>query len=71
MQCGDGTYCNGKTHNERHGCCNKHQGRARCPKNKPVMCATKRCANDDYCCGHSDDNCDIPGYGGPRQCGTF
>ena len=62
MQCGDGTTCHGIK--DGWGCCRNNKGRAKCPKNLPVMCSTKRCARGtQYCCELS---CDA--YGGPRPC---
>ena len=67
LQCVDGTLCNWKTHPEKFGCCNSHQGRYKCPKNKPVMCVGRNCAGGrDHCC--SSINC--KNDQGPRPCNT-
>jgi len=62
MQCNDGSFCNAYT--SGWSCCNKRQGRAKCPKNKPLMCAVKACASrSDYCCEK-----DCFRHGGLRKC---
>ena len=51
MKCVDGSYCNTQTSPEQWSCCNGRGGRRNCPKNQPIMCAEKICAdNTDYCC---------------------
>ena len=79
FQCQDGSFCKGFPHNLE--CCNSHGGRARCPRNEPVMCADKRCAGgNDHCCSVSAQQCHVDatlqGYSasgpqGPRFCGTY
>jgi hypothetical protein len=62
MQCNDGTFCNAII--SGWSCCNKRNGRAKCPKNKPLMCAAKACASRSaYCCEK-----DCFGHGGLRKC---
>ena len=62
LQCEDGTFCDGTS--KGWSCCNDHGGRARCPKNTPMMCLEKRCAGGtDYCC-----STDCKDAGGPRVC---
>ena len=62
LLCGDGTSCDGTSMG--WSCCNDHRGRARCPKNTPIMCSEKRCAGGtDYCC-----STDCKDAGGPRVC---
>ena len=62
LQCEDGTFCDGTS--KGWSCCNGHGGRARCPKNTPMMCLEKRCAGGtDYCC-----STDCKDAGGPRVC---
>ena len=64
-ECNDGTFCEGKS------CCRDHGDKARCSKNKPIMCAEKKCAGGtDYCCARSSDDCH-KGAGGPRLCGIY
>ena len=47
LQCGDGTTCDagaayeGDDWENGWNCCANHEGRARCPKNYPLMCATE------------------------------
>ena len=66
MQCNDGTFCNVKSDSKGFKCCKDRQGRAKCPKNKPMMCENKRCdGKTDHCC--SDKGCGGK-YGGPRKC---
>ena len=66
MQCKDGTFCNVKSDSEGYKCCIKHQGRAKCPKNKPMMCENKRCdGKKDHCC--SAKGCGGK-YGGQKSC---
>jgi len=66
MQCGDGTSCS--VIMQGWGCCRNHQGRAKCPKSDPFMCAKKRCAgNSQYCCGRKEEICN-GNYGGLRPC---
>ena len=64
LQCIDGSTCNGLTDAAKWSCCGK-EGRMKCPKNYPVMCALKTCSpgGDDYCCYE-----DCAPYGGPRKC---
>ena len=79
FQCQDGSFCKGFPHNLE--CCNSHGGRARCPRNEPVMCADKRCSGgNDYCCSVSAQQCyidatlqgySVSGPQGPRFCGTY
>ena len=38
LLCNDGYSCNGQTHPEGYGCCNRHLGRALCMRNSPFMC---------------------------------
>jgi len=49
LECLDGHRC--KPDEESWSCCFKHLGRARCPKDKPVMCDTL-CSGSptEYCC---------------------
>ena len=63
LKCRDGSYCNGWS------CCNDHNGRAKCPPNKPMMCAKeKSCAGGaDFCCSNEDCKNDD----GPRPCGIY
>ena len=71
MQCRDGTFCNVKTDAAKFECCKSHNGRGKCPKNAPLMCANKKCdGNTDYCCHGSNQykNCYENGHGGPRPC---
>jgi len=43
---------------------NGHGPRVKCPRNSPMMCASKACGGGkDYCC---EPNCD--NHGGPRPC---
>ena len=66
MQCKDGTFCNVKSDSKGYKCCIEHQGRAKCPKNKPMMCENKRCdGKTDHCC--SDKGCGGK-YGGQKRC---
>ena len=69
LQCMDGKHCSWN-YGAGNGCCNEKGGRAKCPKNKPVMCAKKDCAKQneksDYCCETLTD-CDQY-YGGMRLC---
>jgi len=65
LECGDGTSCDANT--QGWGCCNGRSGRARCPKNHPIMCAEKKCAGGkDYCCNTTIPDC--LKYGGQRTC---
>ena len=71
MQCRDGTFCNVKTDAAKFECCKSHNGRGKCPKNSPLMCANKKCdGQTDYCCHGSNHykDCDGNGHGGPRLC---
>ena len=62
LLCGDGTPCDGTAMG--WSCCNDHGGRAKCPKNAPMMCSEKRCAGGtDFCC-----STDCKDAGGPRVC---
>jgi hypothetical protein len=65
LQCVDGTFCNWETNLDGNRCCNSHQGRSKCPKNYPMMCASRVCAGvRDYCC--SSNGCKASGR---RLCG--
>ena len=68
MKCKDGTYCDVVTDKSQWSCCNDHGGRAKCPANNPVMCATPSCGTNgsEYCC-YTDDEC-IESFGGLRSC---
>ena len=70
MQCIDGTDCNVSL--QDMGCCKKHGGRAKCPMNKPKMCANRECDDKtDVCCGEWNWDCGYQHgtyYGGPLQC---
>ena len=79
LQCGDGHTCNIKRDRQRWNCCKGHEGRAKCPKNYPVMCNDKLCAGKtDYCCSKKDLNCGWWNkgrsngvyFGGIRPCGN-
>ena len=62
FQCGDGSFCDKNTEGWR--CCESRQGRLKCPKNLPKMCADTNCFNNnDYCC---QTNCNDKG--GDRDC---
>ena len=63
MVCGDGSHCNVRARG--WNCCHKHQGRAQCPANKPVMCANLSCRGD-HCCAIDKQSCRRKG--GPRVC---
>ena len=66
MKCGDGTNCNVKSGG--WGCCNDNGGRAKCPRNFPIMCAKKLCAGRKaFCCAIRISICNTS-YGGPRPC---
>lgn len=57
--CNDGIYCSSS-----YGCCRQHYGRAKCPLEKPYMCADRSC-NNDHCCADAAFKC----AGGVRQNG--
>ena len=61
LGCVDGTLCKGWS------CCKYRGGRARCPKNFPIMCANKLC-DGDYCCNEAIPDCLSNNYGGQRSC---
>ncbi len=63
LECADGTSCNWNPYPEGRKCCDSHQGRAKCPKNRPIMCAMKN-GERDYGCGYSESEC----LNGPRGC---
>ena len=66
LKCADGTYCNWNY--QDNDCCSDHNGRARCPKNNPTMCAKKTCVDgSDYCCALNSTSCQEYS-GGPRIC---
>ena len=50
------------------GCCSSHQGLAKCPRNKPVMCGVSLCLGDaENCCDFiGGGSCNI--LGGRRLC---
>ena len=63
FKCRDRTFC------DEDLCCINHGGRAKCPKDMPIMCANKVCAdNTDHCCEITTESCNI--HGGPRLCST-
>ena len=68
LQCVDGSFCNAWTDSAGWSCCKEHGGRAKCPKNLPLMCAAEKgCAEgSDHCC---EKECSS--YGGRRKCGTL
>ena len=62
LQCNDGSFCDKNT--EGWNCCDTRQGRMKCPKNQPNMCADTSCSdNTDHCCKN-----DCTNYGGDREC---
>ena len=63
----DGTFCNAWTDSAGWKCCDEHKGRAKCPKNLPLMCADENgCAGgSDHCCEREFGDC----LGGLRKCG--
>ena len=66
LKCMDGTFCNAWTDSAGWKCCEKHQGRAKCPKNLPLMCA------DESGCAEGSDHCcekECSKFGGLRKCG--
>jgi len=67
LQCMNGQLCvaDGDNHDDDSWkCCNKHEGRAKCPLNYPNMCNYKTCAdNTAYCC-----EVDCKDFGGKRTC---
>ena len=66
LKCADGTYCNWES--QGNDCCSDHNGRARCPKNQPTMCAKKTCSNvSDFCCASNSTGCEKD-FGGPKIC---
>ena len=69
FECQDGSFCEGFPHNL--SCCNSRGGRAKCPPNRPVMCADTSCAGGkDHCCSRSAQQCYIDASG-PRECGMY
>ena len=69
FECQDGSFCEGFPHNL--SCCNSRGGRAKCPPNRPVMCADTSCAGGkDHCCSRSAQQCYIDASG-PRECGKY
>jgi len=62
LECLDGTRCNINV--EGWACCTTHRGRARCPRDTPVMCATLCGGSTEYCCK-------APGECTPRPCSTL
>ena len=68
LQCVDGSFCNAWTDSAGWSCCKEHGGRAKCPKNLPLMCAAEKgCAEgSDHCC---EKECSS--YGGLRKCGRL
>jgi len=60
LECMDGTRCDGPSN---WSCCSAHGGRAKCPRDKPVMCNEMSCGDGDYCCKASCDD-----FAGPRSC---
>eukprot|EP01062_Namystynia_karyoxenos_P008682 TRINITY_DN13053_c0_g2_i1.p1 TRINITY_DN13053_c0_g2~~TRINITY_DN13053_c0_g2_i1.p1 ORF type:complete len:514 (+),score=122.56 TRINITY_DN13053_c0_g2_i1:81-1622(+) len=69
-QCKDGHFC--VDGDQQGACCGAHQGIARCPSDRPLMCADENgCAgHTDFCCAADAAGC-AP-HGGPRACpGSF
>ena len=68
LQCVDGSFCNWNPYPEGRKCCDSHQGRAKCPKDRPIMCEIGN-GGSDYGCAYSDSDCG----NGPRLCdaGTY
>ena len=75
LQCNDGYECDGAKHPRKWSCCRAHGGRAKCPRNSPLMCAERICAGrSDHCCSDHDTNCGSYynyNLGGKRECGTL
>ena len=73
LECNDGTLClMGYVDGGDSSCCNEHGGRAKCPPDKPHMCADATgCADgQDYCCSSFASDCSHSG--GLRPCsGTY
>lgn len=65
FECMDGSLCGNNTDDS---CCNVVGGRARCPRNAPVMCERDLdCADgEDHCCAVDEEHCSE--HGGPRHC---
>ena len=71
LKCNDGTYCNAITDIKGWSCCKEHHGRAKCPKDYPVMCSKKLCVDGtDYCCSTEDSNCSDY-EDAPRSCEAY
>lgn len=68
MECMDGTECKGGISQGRDwACCSNHGGRAKCPVNRPFMCASRDCVEGtDVCCTEHEKSCDF--HGGLRGC---
>lgn len=67
MQCNDGSYCNVHSDPEKYGCCKSKNGRAKCPKDTPVMCDSRKCDDmSDHCCCAENSNSAKPCA--PRKC---
>jgi len=59
MECLDGHRC--RLDVEGWACCEHHYGRAKCPRDIPVMCDTLCSGQTEYCCG-------LPNSCTPRPC---
>ena len=67
MQCKDGSYCNVHLDPVKYECCKSRNGRAKCPKDTPIMCASKKCDDmSDHCCRAENSTHAHPCE--PRQC---
>eukprot|EP00930_Biecheleria_cincta_P015824 TRINITY_DN13066_c0_g1_i2.p1 TRINITY_DN13066_c0_g1~~TRINITY_DN13066_c0_g1_i2.p1 ORF type:complete len:2717 (+),score=246.04 TRINITY_DN13066_c0_g1_i2:840-8153(+) len=63
LECINGTFCS--TSDE--ACCSAGGGRARCPRNLPVMCEQQDCVSGtDHCCRENITACSP--HGGPKVC---
>ena len=75
LQCNDGYECDVSKHPREWSCCRTHGGRAKCPRNSPLMCYERFCAGrSDHCCSDHDTNCGLYynlDLGGERGCGKL
>ena len=71
LKCNNGKTCSTKKFLgwwDDWDCCKIHGGRAKCPKNLPIMCAKRKCADKtDFCCTNGECDRDDDGDS-PRPC---